>query len=237
MKMNIKKIFIYSLLVSIAIPLLLEAVLVVREGVLYVPWFPPLVIEVRPLDMSGAIIDPPPTFFPPVIPANSAQNQEIPITEPSTANKFIVASSTSSSTPQNNPPPQRFQKPGITGIEEDAGKENVKHLPEVEALRKKYGEDRLFINALDRHLIGHEAEWHTNHAAMMEHDALLYSVRPDWDPKITGCVIVVYAGGEGYVYQEDKSLKVIGTETLAQFLEKTKNAPPALMYRFFLSFH
>jgi hypothetical protein len=60
-------------------------------------------------------------------------------------------------------------------------------------------------------------------------------VRPDWDPKITGCVIVVYAGGEGFVYQEDKDLNVISTETLAEFLKKTEQVPPETMYRFFLS--
>jgi hypothetical protein len=136
------------------------------------------------------------------------------------------------------PPPSRFDGgcgPGC--VIEDAGKRNVEHLPEVEALRQKYGEERLFIKALDRHLVGRETEWHTNHALMKEHDDLLYAVRPDWDPKITGCVIVVYAGGEGYVYQEDKDLNVIGTETLAEFLEHTKNVSPEMMYRFFLSLH
>lgn len=154
------------------------------------------------------------------------------------------------SIPESNPPPQaRIPTPQADVststppaprqqvIIEDAGKENVENLPEVEALRQKYGEQRLFIKALDRHLIGHEAEWHTDHAAMMEHDELLYSVRQDWDPKITGCVIVVYAAGEGYVYQEDKALKVIGKETLAEFFKKTEKVSPEIMYRFYLSLH
>ncbi len=53
----------------------------------------------------------------------------------------------------------------------------------------------------------------------------------------TGCVIVAHAGDEGYVYRQDKELNIVGRETLAEFMERTKDIDRGVMAKFYLSLH
>jgi hypothetical protein len=124
-------------------------------------------------------------------------------------------------------------------IIEDAGKKIVMKQPEVQDLISKYGEDRVFVKALDRHIIGEE--WHSGHSetdniARANHDDLLSMVlKTGLSRDEIGCVIVVYGISEGYVYWEDKDLNIVASETLADFQEHTVNVSPDAMSRFYLS--
>src|SRR3989344_5337789 len=105
---------------------------------------------------------------------------------------------------------------------EEKGKVNVSKTPEVQALIQKYGKDHVYLSAL-------EIE-HVKHAAFIEQ---LY---PNLAEE-TGCVIIAYASGEGYVYRQDKELNIVGKETLAEFMERTKNIDREFMSKFYLSLH
>ena len=129
-----------------------------------------------------------------------------------------------------------FSKPPII---EDAGKKIVMKQPEVRDLISKYGEEHVFVKALDRHIIGEE--WHSDHSEMDQlsrssHDDLLSMVlKPGLSRNEIGCVIVVYGMGEGFVYWEDKDLNIVDSETLAEFQEHTANVSSDAMSRFYLS--
>jgi hypothetical protein len=170
----------------------------------------------------------------------SAQNTEKPShadsPEPTFTTTPVSPSHSATITPPENvSPPERPVadptpssgsyncKPGFPcAVPEDEGKIKVSNTPQVEALAKKYGWDHVHISALDGDLV--------KHAGFIE------KVYPDlaYD---TGCIIMVHAGDEGYVYREDKKLNVVYTETLAEFLERTKNFDAGFMAKFFLSMH
>ena len=50
-----------------------------------------------------------------------------------------------------------------------------------------------------------------------------------------GCIIVARAGSVGYVFQEEKSLTVVYTQTLEEFQGKTAGADPAVRELFWSS--
>ena len=103
---------------------------------------------------------------------------------------------------------------------EEQGKIDVAKRPEVIALAEKYGWDKVYISALDIKL-----------ATDIE---FIKQIRPDFEDK-TGCIIIVMAGDEGFIYQEDEDLNVIYSETIQEFIEKTKDVDPEIMARFYLS--
>lgn len=105
---------------------------------------------------------------------------------------------------------------------EDQGKIKVAERPEVMALAEKYDWEHVHISALDIKLV--------------EDIDFISQINPRFK-KETGCIIVVHAGNEGFVYQENESLEVIYQETLSEFLENTKHVPPEIMSKFYLSLH
>lgn len=111
---------------------------------------------------------------------------------------------------------------GLCIVIEDKGKINVSHAPEVKALIYKYGKNHVHIMALDIDLI--------------KDINFIKQINPSFKEQ-TGCIIVVHAGDEGYVYQEDKELNIIYRETIQEFMEKTKNVDPQIMAKFYLSLH
>lgn len=107
-------------------------------------------------------------------------------------------------------------------IPENEGKLKVYNLPEVQQLVKKYGKEHIHIKALDINLVK-DIEY-------------IKSIHPNFKEQ-TGCIIVVHAGNEGYVYQEDKKLNIIYKETMKDFLEKTRGVDSDVMAKFYLSLH
>lgn len=105
---------------------------------------------------------------------------------------------------------------------EDEGKIKVSDTPEVQELAKKYGWSRVHIKALEIELV--------------KHTAFIEKMYPNL-AKDTGCIIIAHAGDEGYVYREDKNLNIVYQETLAEFMERTKDIDNAYMSKFYLSLH
>ena len=129
-------------------------------------------------------------------------------------------------TPQVDPTPSYESnncKPGFPCVvPEDEGKIKVSNTPQVQALANKYGWPHVHISALDGDLV--------------KHVGFIEKVYPNLAHD-TGCIIMVHAGDEGYVFREDKQLNVVYTETLAEFLARTKNFDADFMAKFFLSMH
>jgi hypothetical protein len=131
--------------------------------------------------------------------------------------------------------------PSAPSVVEDAGKEAAYNQPEVQSLIALYGADHVLVKALDRHLILRKEHWHSletesDRLWREEHDALLgMIVKPGLAIGDVGCVIVVYAMGEGFVYWEDHDLNIIASETLAEFQYRTTNVSPDVMFTFYLS--
>ena len=128
---------------------------------------------------------------------------------------------------RNNPwgtPPENNCKPGYPCvIIENEGKKKVSDTPEVQALAKKYGGyEHVHIGALDIDLV--------------RHTAFIEKIYPNLAGD-TGCIIVVHAGDEGYVYRQDKNLNIAYQETLAEFTERTKDIDSEFMAKFYLSLH
>jgi len=115
-------------------------------------------------------------------------------------------------------------KPGYPCVvEENEGKKKVSDTPEVQALAEKYGGwEHVHIGALDIDLV--------------RHTAFIEKIYPNL-AKDTGCIIIAHAGDEGYVYREDKNLNIAYQETLAEFMERTKDFDPEYMAKFYLSLH
>ena len=107
-------------------------------------------------------------------------------------------------------------------IIEDKGKIKVSERPEVKTLVQKYGKDHVHIKALDIELV--------------KHTAFIERIYPNLSED-TGCIIIAHAGDEGYVYREDKKLNIAYQETLAEFMERTKNIDFEFMSKFYLSLH
>ncbi len=112
--------------------------------------------------------------------------------------------------------------PGGTTCFEAEGKVKVVNTPEVQELIKKYGVNNVHIRALDIDLV--------------EDIEFIKQIHPNFKEQ-TGCIIIVHAGDDGYVYQEDKQLNIIYKETLSEFTEKTKSVAPEIMAKFYLSLH
>lgn len=107
-------------------------------------------------------------------------------------------------------------------VPEDKGKVTASKTKEAIALMKKYGRENVIYKALEIHLA---------------HDhAYLKQLNPHFRDEV-GCIIVVQAGNEGYVMQEEKSLKVVRIETLDQFQENTNQATPAVLQQFYNALH
>lgn len=107
-------------------------------------------------------------------------------------------------------------------IIEDKGKIKVSERPEVKALVQKYGKNHVHIEALEIELV--------------KHTAFIEKIYPNL-AEDTGCIIIAHAGDEGYVYREDKKLNIAYQETLAEFMERTKNINSEFMSKFYLSLH
>ena len=108
----------------------------------------------------------------------------------------------------------------ISGPIEEKGKVYVEKRVEVQNLYQKYGERNVSVKALDIKLV--------------QDISFIKQLDPKFENK-TGCIIVVQAGNEGYVYQEDKDLNVLYFQTLAEFKEKTKNLDQKLLEKFYSS--
>ncbi len=115
-------------------------------------------------------------------------------------------------------------KPGYPcTVIENEGKKKVSDTPEVQALAKKYGGwEHVHIGALDIDLV--------------RHTAFIEKIYPNL-AEDTGCIIIVHAGDEGYVYRQDKKLNIAYQETLTEFIERTKNIDSEFMSKFYLSLH
>jgi len=107
-------------------------------------------------------------------------------------------------------------------IIEDKGKIKVSERPEVKALFQKYGKNHVHIKALDIDLV--------------RHTAFIEKIYPNL-AEDTGCIIIAHARDEGYVYREDKKLDIAYQETLAEFMERTRNIDSEFMSKFYLSLH
>jgi hypothetical protein len=105
---------------------------------------------------------------------------------------------------------------------ENEGKIKVSNTPEVRALAEKYGWEHVHIKALDIDLV--------------RHTAFIEEIYPNL-AEDTGCIIIAHAGDKGYVYREDKSLNIAYQETLAEFMERTKDFDSEFMSKFYLSLH
>lgn len=105
---------------------------------------------------------------------------------------------------------------------EDKGKVTAAKTKEALALMKKYGRENVSIKALDIHL-AHDQNY-------------ISALNPNFEGE-TGCIILVRAGIEGYIMQEEKNLKVIHIETLEEFKENTKNTNPQVLDQFYNSLH
>lgn len=114
-------------------------------------------------------------------------------------------------------------KPGYPClVTENEGKIAVSNTPEVQELARKYGWPHVHIKALDIELV--------------KDIEFIKQIEPTFKEQ-TGCIIIVHAGDEGYVYQEDKELNIIYQERLDEFMEKTKNVSSEIMSKFYLSLH
>ena len=114
-------------------------------------------------------------------------------------------------------------KPGYPCVViENEGKIKVSNMPEVQALATKYGWEHVHIKALDIELV--------------KDIEFIKQIHPNFKEQ-TGCIIVVHAGDEGFVYQEDKELNIIYQEALSEFMQKTRDVSPEIMSKFYLSLH
>jgi hypothetical protein len=107
-----------------------------------------------------------------------------------------------------------------TSTPEDAGKKTAIGTGEYRLLVETYGEEAVSVHALKielAHNIG-----------------FIRQLDPGFrdDP---GCIIVARAGSVGYVFQEEKSLNVVYTQTLEEFEGKTAVADPAVRDLFWSS--
>ena len=106
------------------------------------------------------------------------------------------------------------------GTPEDAGKKTATVTEEYRSLVQTYGKEAVTVHALKielAHNIG-----------------FIRQLDPEFrdDP---GCIIVARAGSVGYVFQEEKSLNVVYTQTLEEFQGKTAGADPAVLELFWSS--
>lgn len=106
-------------------------------------------------------------------------------------------------------------------IVEDAGKKNAAATAEVRALIARHGEDGVRIRALARHRV--------------QDLDLIAPLYPRIERGTIGCIIVVTAGDDGFVFVEDADLEIIYTETLAAFIDRTRSVDPDVVARFYLS--
>jgi len=105
-------------------------------------------------------------------------------------------------------------------VPEDAGKKTAIRTEEYRSLVQTYGKEAVTVHALKielAHNIG-----------------FIRQLDPEFrdDP---GCIIVARAGSVGYVFQEEKSLNVVYTQTLEEFEGKTVGADPAVRELFWSS--
>ena len=106
---------------------------------------------------------------------------------------------------------------------ENEGKKPVVATPEVQALAAKHGWEHVHVKALD-----HDTLWE---------DGFVEQIHPKFKGEL-GCIIMAHSGdNEGWVYVEDKDLKIVYRETIKEFIEKTKNIPSNIMSKFYLAFH
>lgn len=138
----------------------------------------------------------------------------------------VVYSCTMTSTPPSNYPfmddcDRELGRPCI--MIEDKGKLKVTKRSEVLALYKKYGRKQVLIDAVDIDKVKDK-----DFIAQMGLDSV----------GGIGCIIVVRAGSEGYVYLEDvNELNIIHSETLLQFQDRTRQVNPAIIKSFYSSLH
>lgn len=101
---------------------------------------------------------------------------------------------------------------------EDKGKVTASKTEEAMYLIKKYGRENVTFQALEIHL-AHD-------------DNFIQSLNPKFSHD-TGCIILVRAGNEGFVMQEEKNLQVIHTETLEEFKSNTYHSDPKILEQFY----
>jgi len=105
-------------------------------------------------------------------------------------------------------------------VPEDAGKKTATRTEEYSSLVEKYGKEAVSVQALKLELA---------------HDiGFIRRLDPEFRNE-PGCIIVARAGRVGYVFQEEKSLNVVYTQTLEEFQSKTASADPAVLELFWSS--
>lgn len=105
-------------------------------------------------------------------------------------------------------------------VPEDAGKKTATRTEEYGLLVEMYGKEAVSLQALKLQLA---------------HDiGFIRQLDPEFRDE-PGCIIVARAGSVGYVFQEEKSLNVVYTQTLEEFQGKTAGADPAVRDLFWSS--
>lgn len=113
-------------------------------------------------------------------------------------------------------------KPGYDCVViEDEGKKNVAEREDVKLLAEKYSWEHMHIKALDIHL-AHDYDF-------------LKILFPEFKKGDIGCIILVLAGDEGFVFIENEELEIIGQESLSSFVDRTKTIDFEIMAKFYLS--
>ncbi len=110
---------------------------------------------------------------------------------------------------------------GSTVIPEAEGKALVARTAEVRGLAAEHSDEHLRILALAQHRV---------------HDRDLIAVLyPTAARDNVTCVIVATAGDDGYVFLQGEDFRILRTETLEAFTQRTADVDAGLMARFWLS--
>jgi hypothetical protein len=116
-------------------------------------------------------------------------------------------------------------------IPEEEGIDDIKATSTYQDFAAKHGEENIEILALDRQ--DEAVEYHDEDHKEFK-SAFMQEIDPQFRPT-SGCIILVQADGEGYVFQQDAAFNVVHTVTLQEFQEGAENVDQETMDWFYRS--